>query len=95
MSSIFSVGSYPCSIISFAAFINLLSSDFSFTILIYFSTLAVVGTFSGNPTIYSKPPILSNIPIDVNSAFSVIISIGSDLLYKFSIASYIVLLSSL
>ena len=55
----------------------------------------VVGTLSGNSAKYSNPPTASNFPIALNSDFNVIISIGSALLYKFVIASYIVLLSCL
>ena len=95
ISSTSSVGLYPNSIISLAVFINLLNIDFSSTIFIYFYALAVVGTFSGNSAKYSNPPTCSNFPIDSNSALTVIMSIGSDLLYKFKIAAYIALLSSL
>ena len=95
MSSTSSVGSYPKSIISFAVFIKFLNTAFSSTILIYFVAFAVVGTFSGNSAKYSKPPTCSNFPIDSNSDFNVIKSIGSALLYKFNIAKYIILLSSL
>ena len=59
--------------------------DFSSTILIYFSTFAVVGTLSGKTAKYSNPPTASNFPSDISSAFTVIISIGSALLYKFVI----------
>ena len=95
MSSTFSVVSYPDSIISFATFISCLTVDFSSTILMYFETLAVVGTLSGNSAKYSIPPTLSNLPIDSNSDFTVIISIGSPLLNKLTIAINISLLSSL
>ena len=95
MLSTSSVSAYPKSINSFAAFIRFLKIDFSSTILIYLSTFAVVGTLSGNIAKYSKPPTDSNFPNETNSAFTVIISIGSALFYKLSIASYIVLLSCL
>ena len=95
MSSTSSVGSYPRSIISFAVFIRFLNTDFSSTIFIYFVAFAVVGTFSGNSAKYSNPPTCSNFPIVSSSDFTVIKSIGSALLYKFSIAEYIILLSSL
>ena len=86
MSSTSSVGLYPNSIISFAVFIKFLNTDFSSTIFIYFCTIAVVGTLSGKLAKYSNPPTCSNFPIDSSSSFNVIISIGSDLLYKFNIA---------
>ena len=95
MCSTSSVGSYPKVIISFAVFIRFLKIAFSSTILIYLSTFAVVVTFSGSSAKYSNPPTESNYPIDDNSDFNVMISIGSALLYKLSTAVYIVLLSSL
>ena len=60
----------------------------------YLSTFAVVGTFSGKSAKYSNPPTTSNLPIDNNSSLTVIISIGSGLLYRPIIASNIALLSS-
>ena len=95
MFSTSSVGSYPKLIISFAVLIRFLSIAFSSTIFIYLSTFAVVGTFSGKSAKYSNPPTASNFPIDVSSDFNVIISTGSALLYRFRIALYINLLSSL
>ena len=82
---------YPKFIISFAVFIKFLSIAFSSTIFIYCSAFAVVGTFSGKEARYSIPPMLSSFPLDVNSYFTVIISIGSALLYRLVIASYIAL----
>ena len=79
MLSTSSVCLYPNSIKSFAVFINALKIDFSSTILTYFSTLAVVGTLSGKLAIYSSPPTAANFSIDVNSSFTVIISIGTPL----------------
>ena len=87
MFSTSSVWLYPNSIISLAVFISFLYIDFSSTIFIYFIAFAVVGTFSGNSAKYSSPPTCSNFPIASNSDFTVIISIGSDLLYKFKIAA--------
>ena len=95
MESTSSVCAYPKSISSLEAFINLLRIDFSSTIFIYLSTFAVVGTLSGSSAKYSNHPTASSFPKDVNSDLTVIISIGSALLYKFKIDSYIVLLSCL
>ena len=90
-----SVCLYPISNNSFASFINDLNTDFSSTIFIYFSTFAVVGTFSGNSAKYCNPPIASNFNIDVNSSLTVIISIAPPFEYIFIIDLKIVLLSSL
>ena len=89
MLSTSSDSSYPNAINSFDVCIKLLRVAFSSTILIYFSTFAVVGTLSGNSAKYSKPPTLSKLPCSTNSAFTVIISTGSFLEYKLNIAEYI------
>ena len=57
------VSSYPRLINSFEVFIRLLNIDFSFTIFMYLSTFAVVGTFSGKSAKYSSPPTMSYFPI--------------------------------
>ena len=87
ISSTSCVWSYPKLINSFAVFISALKADFSSTIFMYCSTLAVVGTLSGSCAIYSNPPTASNCFIDWSSVFKVIISTGSARLYKFKIAS--------
>ena len=59
------------------------------------NNIELVGAFSGRFAKYSSPPTCSSFDIVSSSFFNVIKSIGSALLYKFCIASYIALSSSL